>query len=249
MTELIIFDVDGTLTRTLDVDTSCFLRAFEESFGWTGIDDDWSSYPEYADSSIAHEIFLRRLGRPPTPEETGRVISAFLRLMEDAWREDPSRFGSIAGAPAAVERLRRDPSRRLAVATGCWKASALFKLEKAGIDLDSVPMSTSDRTIIRREIVSRALAEARQFYRPAAFDRLVFIGDGVWDVKVSRLLGLCFLGVGAGEAKRSLQAAGAGPVIPDYADYGLFLRALAEAAVPGDKAACARSATKRNYGA
>ncbi len=232
--ELLIFDVDGTLTRTLDVDTSCFLRAFEETFGWTGIDDNWSSYPEYADSSIAHEIFLRRLGRPPTPAETGRVISAFMRLMEDAWREDPSRFGAVPGAPAVVERLRRDPSRRLAVATGCWKASALFKLEKAGIDLKSVPLSTSDSTIIRVRIVERALEEAREFYRPAEFGRVVFVGDGVWDVKASRRLGLDFLGIADGGKKKTLQSAGARSVIGDYADYELFLRALEKAAVPGD---------------
>ena len=46
---LVIFDVDGTLTRTNGLDEACFVRAIETEFGIMGISTDWSRYNRSTD--------------------------------------------------------------------------------------------------------------------------------------------------------------------------------------------------------
>jgi beta-phosphoglucomutase-like phosphatase (HAD superfamily) len=41
---LLVFDIDGTLTATNEVDTRCFARAFHEAFG-IALDTSWHIYP------------------------------------------------------------------------------------------------------------------------------------------------------------------------------------------------------------
>jgi beta-phosphoglucomutase-like phosphatase (HAD superfamily) len=37
--QLVMFDIDGTLTETMKVDEECFVRSFAEVFGFTDIDE------------------------------------------------------------------------------------------------------------------------------------------------------------------------------------------------------------------
>ncbi len=41
---LIIFDIDGTLTRTMKADEECFVRSLAEVCGFNDVDTDWSRY-------------------------------------------------------------------------------------------------------------------------------------------------------------------------------------------------------------
>jgi phosphoglycolate phosphatase-like HAD superfamily hydrolase len=230
--DLLIFDVDGTLTRTLEVDSDCFTRAFKAVFGWTGINTDWASYPNYTDSGIAREIFLQRLSRPPRREENRSLIVAFLRLLEDAWRAAPSQFTAVAGAARLIRELQKNRDHATAVATGCWAASARFKLDKAGIDLGRIPLTASDRILVREEIVRRAVEKTWKRFQAREFRKVVFIGDGVWDVKVARRLGLAFIGVGDKDKQKLLRAAGARSAIEDFSEYDFFLQEVERAAIP-----------------
>ena len=78
---LILFDIDGTLTQSVDADAECFLRALEDEFGLREINDDWSLYPHCTDSGILATIFQERRGRTPTSAETAEVQSHFLALL------------------------------------------------------------------------------------------------------------------------------------------------------------------------
>jgi hypothetical protein len=61
---LVMFDIDGTLTETMEVDEECFVRSFKDVFGFADIDTDWSHYPCTTDSGIFHDVFTSRVGRP-----------------------------------------------------------------------------------------------------------------------------------------------------------------------------------------
>jgi len=50
---LVLFDVDGTLTLTNEVDNRCYLCALGEALGGAGFDTDWTKYPHVTDSGIA----------------------------------------------------------------------------------------------------------------------------------------------------------------------------------------------------
>jgi beta-phosphoglucomutase-like phosphatase (HAD superfamily) len=41
---LVMFDIDGTLTKTMKVDEECFVRSFKDVFGFADVDTDWSHY-------------------------------------------------------------------------------------------------------------------------------------------------------------------------------------------------------------
>ena len=47
-----LFDIDGTLTATNEVDRDCFLAAFLQEFAITEIDSDWLGYEQTTDRGI-----------------------------------------------------------------------------------------------------------------------------------------------------------------------------------------------------
>jgi phosphoglycolate phosphatase-like HAD superfamily hydrolase len=119
----------------------------------------------------------------------------------------------------------------VALATGGWRLSAQLKLAAAGLDCRGVPLASADDGLTREEIVEQACARAG--FSISAATRIVSVGDGVWDVRTARSLGLRFLGVGEGTHAEALYRAGAGSVLPDLADVGAVRAALDAATVPG----------------
>ena len=59
---LVMFDIDGTLTRSCGIDSRCFVDALCEVLGIQSIDTDWSNYRHTTDSGIAQEIITKQLG-------------------------------------------------------------------------------------------------------------------------------------------------------------------------------------------
>lgn len=219
--KLVVFDIDGTLTRTDEVDSVCYLRAFEEELGWTGISTDWAGYPSCTDEAIAMEIFARHGGRVPRDVEIDRVRRRLFSLLEAALSEG---FQEISGAGEALKRLRSDPRYRVALATGAWEASARLKLRAAGLDIDGLPLATSDDHPIREEVVRRAIARAEAGNGP--FESIVSVGDGVWDLRTARALGISFVGIASGEGAERLRREGAERVIEDLKDWERFVECL-----------------------
>lgn len=123
---LVVFDIDGTLTETMAVDTECFLRAFEEVFGFVKIDPDWSRYRHATDPGILNELIQVRRGRSPSAGEVAQFRNHFLALLEAA--AAAARFRPIPGAGDMLRRLSSDPGFQVALATGAWSASARLKL-------------------------------------------------------------------------------------------------------------------------
>src|SRR5687768_7051363 len=67
--QLVLFDIDGTLTRTEDVDTRCYLCALGEALGTTDIDTDWAKYRDVTDSGIASALWEARHGALPSSRQ------------------------------------------------------------------------------------------------------------------------------------------------------------------------------------
>jgi phosphoglycolate phosphatase-like HAD superfamily hydrolase len=230
---LVIFDIDGTLTRTTDVDARYALKAFAEEFGIPRIDTDWSRYENPSDLGITREVLARHFGRAARPEEIARLEHRFLALLRAAVQEDRAAFVEVPGARRALDALAADDRWAVAIASGGWRSTSLCKLGAARIDIASLPAVFSDKEPRREEILRRAvrLAEARR--GTGAFGKVVSVGDAVWDVRAARNAGLAFLGVGDGRGEDALRRAGAAAVISDYQDLDAFLHALERARVPG----------------
>ena len=119
----------------------------------------------------------------------------------------------------------------VAIATGAWRTSALFKLRVAGIDIASVARRRSPKTardrdeIVRSGVGTRAERSGGSAYAASLHWRC----DLGRPHGAARRLGLPFLGVAVKGSEDALRAAGATHVVPDFRDAGAVLRALAEA--------------------
>lgn len=229
---LAIFDVDGTLTETNEVDSVCFVQAMADAHAVGRVNTDWGEYAHTTDSYITREVLREHFGRAPVDAERDEFISRFVSLLEESRARDASLFGEVAGASAALARLRAEPDWAVAIATGCWRGSGLLKLSAAGLETGGVPAAFAEEGVSREEILLAALKRARESYGREGFDRVVSLGDGLWDVSAARNLGFAFVGVGAGERAAMLRGAGASHVMEDFKDYGRLLRCLGEAKVP-----------------
>jgi len=229
---LAIFDIDGTLTETDQVDETCFVQALADAHGITGISTNWAEYPHTTDSAITSHVFQERLNRVPEENELLKFKSRFVSLLEDNCLKNPALFAEILGASYMLRRLNQELEWRVAIASGSWRVSAELKLKVAGIKEDDFPAAFADDGHSREEILKSAVLKAQLHYQQSHFTRIVSVGDGLWDVRTARNLRFPFLGIGREKRGKTLRRAGATHVIRDFADYAEVIRCLAEADVP-----------------
>jgi beta-phosphoglucomutase-like phosphatase (HAD superfamily) len=215
---LAIFDIDGTLTESVAVDEVCFVQAFRDVLGIQRINTDWLDYQFQTDSGLALEICRNHLGRDPGEAEISRLQSRFIQLLCAAVEETGQPMREVPGASAILHRLEADPRWHVAIATGGWKVSARFKLASAGLPVDGIPWASADDAYDRVEILRTAIRRAGQHYGQVAFGNAVYVGDGVWDGRAAKALGIGFLGLAADNKAGRLVEEGASCVLPDFSD-------------------------------
>ncbi|MDD2765901.1 MAG: haloacid dehalogenase-like hydrolase [Opitutaceae bacterium] len=221
--KLVMFDIDGTLTDTHDADIDGFVNAVREVLGIFTIDTNWTSYPHATSEGVLDEIVRRATGRPVTVDESLAVRRRFLVHLERiALREIP-------GAGAFLRKVS-EAGYAVALASGDWECSARFKLARAGIPAEPLPAAFCDSAIARVNIMKVSLERARCHYGCVAFDSVLYVGDGSWDVQATRQLGWRFLGVGTHAAR--LQTLGVRHVVPDYVAGDSLLATLDECVPP-----------------
>jgi phosphoglycolate phosphatase-like HAD superfamily hydrolase len=222
----VVFDVDGTLTESGDVDTEVNVRAMADLFDVRDVDTDWSRYRHATDGGVFEECFARRWGRPASPDERARFEERVGADMEEALRAAPHRSRAVAGAAPLLAALAACPGVTVALATGAYQRSMLAKLHGAALDVAALPRATGSDAIAREEIVALACARAAAHAGCGRFERVVSVGDGVWDVETARRLELAFVGVAGGAARARLEHAGARSIIDDYRDLAGVLSLL-----------------------
>jgi phosphoglycolate phosphatase-like HAD superfamily hydrolase len=215
---LAIFDIDGTLTESVAVDELCFVQAFRDVLGIGSINTNWLDYAFPTDSGLTLEICRQHLGRDPVGAEVRRLQARFAELLCAAVAGAGQPIREIPGAAALLHSLGAHCRWRVAIATGGWSVSARFKLASAGLPVDGFPWATGDDAWDRVDILRTAIRRAREHYGQDAFERVVYVGDGVWDVRAAKALGIGFLGLATGTKAVRLLEEGASCVLPDLSD-------------------------------
>jgi len=213
---LVLFDIDGTLISSVELDDRCFVRALADVLGIDNVSSDWSRYKNATDSGLAQEIVRRCFGRQLLRRVTGQSRTAV--------RETP-------GASHLLAVLRRDTEWRPAIASGSWRETAQIKLEAAGLDVTDLPGAFASDSPDRREILHLAVARAGDRYAVRRFGKVVYVGDGVWDAEAARAEGIAFVGMGGGRAE-ALRKAGVTSILDDFVRLDAVFRSLHEARVP-----------------
>ncbi|ODG97791.1 hypothetical protein A4S05_11980 [Nostoc sp. KVJ20] len=226
--QLVIFDIDGTLTNTYKVDEDCFKRAFALEFGIFGVHTNWSEYSYTTDSGITQEIFKEKLKRLPSDEELVRIKARFVSLLQEAYINNQDLFSGIPGSANVLAKLQLYPDWCVAIATGGWRESAKLKLQKANLEIEGIPLASANDALSREDIIKTAIIKAENLYQVEKFQKVVFVGDGVWDVKAAYRLNIAFIGIG----DKKLTNVGATKVIKDFTKLEDFLKILQSAEIP-----------------
>ena len=231
--KLAIFDVDGTLLDNMEIEDACYSAALREVLGLPSLDTDWTHYEHVSDAAIAVEAYRRHHGSAPSATQLDATIARFVRLLAEAHDTDSGVIRATNGAAQLFEGLARH-GWAVAIATGAWRRASELKMSAGGLRFAGVPMATSEDGPARASIVSAARVRAERLHRVERFDRVVSVGDGLWDVLAARDLGLPFVGIGSGARANRLRAAGVGVILEDYADIGATVAALETATVLPD---------------
>ena len=185
----IIFDIDGTLLQSMAVDCEIFDRSIEAILGPVRFRDAYNDYENITDRGIVEELMTDN-GRSPDSDVVCSIRSKFVSELSNHI-EISGPFAEIPGASEFLYRLSIEADTRVSIATGCWRESALLKLESSGIELDNIPIATCDDSPSRAEIMQAALARIGD-----SFDSITYFGDAQWDVEACQVLGWNFVAVG-----------------------------------------------------
>ena len=208
--KVLVFDIDGTLTATNDVDEQLFGAAIRAVFPDVPA-VPFTEFTEFTDTAILREICEAYSSRDyPSVEED--VQRHFVAGLEAAVADDPGAFLPIPGA-CEIFTAVRDAGWAPAIATGAWRRSAELKLTAAGIPIAEVPLSTSSEAVRRVDIIRRAV-ECVASGEEAT--EVVYVGDGPWDVRACRELGIGFVGRSTPETEGLLAQEGAQATVPDF---------------------------------
>src|SRR5262245_3385666 len=127
---LAIFDNDGTICDTQEVEGRCYALAIERVTGRPLPTIDWSAYTEPTCTAIIREILS---GDARAEEKEESIREDFFRLLKQEQPKFPGDFSPLAGAVEFIERLQDERICPVAISTGCFADSAAFKLECCGI--------------------------------------------------------------------------------------------------------------------
>jgi phosphoglycolate phosphatase-like HAD superfamily hydrolase len=223
---LVMFDIDGTLTQTDDVDAACFAQAIRDVMNLPHIDCDWSRYQHVTDSGIAAEIIQTHFRRRPFAGEIDGIRDRFAQLLREASFAEPAAFQPIPGALKMLNMIGGRSDVAVALATGGWERTARLKLGVAGLNFEQFAFASADDSIQREEIMSIAHVRALQRCRMDAFDSFIYVGDALWDLRASQQLSIPFVAVANGDRAEKLKSQGAEYVLPDFRDYDRFVGIL-----------------------
>ncbi len=213
--KLIMFDIDGTLTRTDAADGDCFVQALQDMFGFVGISNDWAIYPHCTDSGILDALFHERKGRPPTAVELNEFQKHFVALLSAESAARP--FAQIEGAREMLQQLLATSGIAVSLASGAWECSARLKLASAGLDFPEIPGAFADDAHSREDIMRASLSRAARHHARESFESIIYVGDGVWDARACRALGWPCIGIARDPAKAArLVSEGARSVMACY---------------------------------
>lgn len=211
---LVVFDIDGTLIQYhRKRNDQAYVRAIQETFGLK-IEDSWSGYIHSTDSGILSEIIEKKLERSCSPQDISNFKKSMFSFLEREYGKEP--FESIPGGIECLKELSNDPNWTTAIATGNWEFSGTYKLRSAGYELGNIPVASADDGISRELILQAAHSKAEKAFKTEGFEKVVYVGDWIWDVKAAQALSWGFVGIASGDVEKTIREAGAGHVLPDF---------------------------------
>lgn len=192
---LVMFDVDGTLCDTHDIDDKIYFQAIKDVLELER-PESLINFSHRSDPGILTEMVMDSLERDITTKEHNAVRDHFSDVIMDILMEDASLSPEIPGALKLFNQLRETEGVMVAIATGGWGPTACFKLATAGFDVERIAMASADDDFERKEIMKICQDRALKRAKVQKFESITYVGDGSWDEDATQELGWRFIGVG-----------------------------------------------------
>lgn len=184
-----MFDIDGTLIQSHEMDERCFLDAVLDVTGISLV-PEWSKYPHATDRGILRTFIENQAPHYQLKSLENEVKERFVQKIKNELAHSPA--VPVEGAVEFVDMLNKRDDITVSFATGGWLESALLKLASAGFDIRDITIASSNDHYSRTEIMkiasSRALGKEHLDF--------VYFGDGEWDIKACESLGVDLVLVG-----------------------------------------------------
>jgi phosphoglycolate phosphatase-like HAD superfamily hydrolase len=188
--KLIVFDIDGTLTESVEIHQKGFIDALTQ-LGVKKIDSNFKAYKHHTDSFIAKVIYEKDKNTPFSDIEIGKFEAHLLNFIQNY------PIAEITGAKKTVEQIEAETDFGICYATGSLLKPAKYKLDSIGLKYNSEQLIASNNIEDRESIVLKAIESAKSFYKTEKFERIISVGDGLWDLKTAQNLNLEFIGIGS----------------------------------------------------
>jgi len=206
---LIIFDIDGTVTESEDHHLIAFEYALQK-MGIQDINTNWASYEHITDRHVLSVNFERQFNE--------EISLSDIKICESLIMEKLNLMPSVAQKPNAatfVENLWNYDDWDIAFATGSLYRPAIKKLEEGEIKHKPSIVISSNEIDSREGLISAAIDAAKKLNHVTHYQSILSCGDGLWDLKTALNSGIHFLAVGT-HHKTELLSAGAAHHIDDW---------------------------------
>jgi len=186
---LYVFDIDGTLTDSVLTYHKVITDAMI-NIGIPDIDTNFDNYLHHTDSYALEYNYERCHAKkaPLTLRDTLDIV-----LQKEMANHPPVK--EILGAKALLQKLH-DLHIPIAFGTGAFPMATHVKMTDAGLSYNPEVLATSKTSITREGFVLQAIEKAKKTYQMEHFERIVAVGDGLWDLKTAQNLKLDFVGIG-----------------------------------------------------
>jgi phosphoglycolate phosphatase-like HAD superfamily hydrolase len=212
--DLYIFDIDGTLTDSVPTYLKVITKVLA-SIGLKDIDTDYDNYLHHTDR-YALEYNYERNFRKKTPDNLKYELDTL--LAEELSKHDP--VTEIPGARTSLLHLQ-EQGIPFAYGTGAFPKATVIKMVDANIPFIPEVLATSMTSVSRVGFVKEAIEKSKAYYNTTSFEKIIAVGDGLWDLKAAHELGIHFLGVGI-KNKDILFANGCTNWIEDFREFNLL---------------------------
>jgi len=210
-TKLIIFDIDGTLIDSVSGYHDVIINAMND-LGISAIDTNFNALKHHTDSyalKYNYENFFKK-------ELPLELLTNFEKRIVFHLNQQP-KTKAIKGVREALTQLD-DSEYAIAFATGSLPASAIYKMKSAGLDMNVAVLATSKTSFSREGFVLEAIDKAKSIYNVTSFEKIISVGDGIWDLKTAQNLNLDFIGIGV-ENKIVMEAHGMKCWFEDFTSF------------------------------
>jgi phosphoglycolate phosphatase len=229
MTNLILFDIDGTLLLTAGAGRRAIVAALREE-----VDDprafDGIRFDGKTDPQIVAEM-LEAAGElePSEPERIQRLCHRYLGLLALELERPTTRTRLMPGVEALLDRLEAQPDVVLGLLTGNLAEGAALKLRSGGIDPSRFPVGAYGSDSAHRPVLPgiAALRAVPYFGRIPRGPEVVIIGDTPADIHCGEGISARAVGVATGSYSMSdLAACGPHAVFEDLSETERVLEAI-----------------------